>query len=214
MAEVGALLELLVKLLGLLCGGLDHVRGRGFRHRDQDIGQAVLFGKLDLAHVRGEEVLHLLLADLDALGDPALTHTADHHLATDLLAGVGVGQAVAGEGGLELLQAHAVALGDGAHRLVQLLVGDTDAGAVADLLLDVLDDQAFQHLLGQHVLGRQRRAALEQRLVHFTQALVELALHDHIVVDDGDDPVQWYHFGMREGAKECCAQCKGAQPVT
>ena len=45
--------------------------------------------------------------------------------------------------------------------------------------------------------------------MHFTQALVELALHDHIVVDDGDDPVQWYHFGMREGAKECCAQCKG-----
>lgn len=53
------------------------------------------------------------------------------------------------------------------------LVGDADAGAVADLLLDVLDDQAFQHLLGQHVLGRQRRTALEQGLVHFTQALVE-----------------------------------------
>ncbi|MNN95283.1 hypothetical protein D3C81_2140670 [compost metagenome] len=97
-------------------------------------------------------------------------------------------------------------MGDGFDGLVQLLVGDANAGAVADLQLQVLDDQALQHLLAEHMLGRQRGAALGAGLLHFVQALVQLALHDHVVIDDGDHSVDGANLGMREAAEEQGAQ--------
>ncbi|MNZ46355.1 hypothetical protein D3C78_640340 [compost metagenome] len=205
---------MLVHVAGLAAGGLDGFRRGAFRHRDQDVGQAVLFGKLDLAEVGGEEVLHFLVGDLDAFGDAALTHAADDHLAANLVARIVEGQAVACQRLLELVEGQVVALGDGGHRLVQFLVGDTHAGAFADLHLQILEDQAFQHLLGQHIAGRHLRAALGDGLLDFAHALVELALHHHVVVDDGDHAVQGYYFRTGQGAHQQGAQHERAQTVT
>ncbi len=41
------------------------------------------------------------------------------------------------------------------ERGVELLVGDLEAGVVGVLQLDLLQDQALEHLLAQHVLRRQ-----------------------------------------------------------
>lgn len=131
-------------------------------------------------------------------------YMVDYYFVMDLFVGVGVGQVVVGEGGLELFQVYVVVLGDGVYCLVQFFVGDMDVGVVVDLLLDVFDDQVFQYLLGQYVFGWQWCVVFEQCLVYFMQVLVELVLYDYIVVDDGDDLVQWYYFGMCEGVKECC----------
>ena len=206
LGEVCALLQLLIHLLRLPLGGLDFAGGGALGNRNQDVGQTELFRQLHLAQVGGEEVLHFLVGDLDAFGHASLTHTADDHLAPHLITSIGIGQAITSQRFAELLQAHAVALGDGAHGLVQLFVGDTNAGAVANLQLDILDDQAFEHLLAEYVLRRQGATALVDGLLHFTQASVELALHDHVVVDDGHDAIQWAHLGLSRRRQQCCAQ--------
>ncbi|MCY1414101.1 hypothetical protein D9M71_295420 [compost metagenome] len=214
LSKIGTLLELQVNLLCLFGRRLDGGRISTFRGRDQDVGQTELFRQLHLAHVRGEEVLHFLLRHLNALGDTTLTHTADDHLATHLLASIVIGQAVAGQGCAELLQIHAIALGDGADGLVQLFVGDADAGAVADLQLQVFDDQAFKHLLIEHASRRHSAATLGDGLLHFTHALVQLALHDHVVIDDGHNAIQWLHRGMRRAAQQYSAQQQRAQTIS
>ncbi|KAF1069748.1 MAG: hypothetical protein GAK45_01009 [Pseudomonas citronellolis] len=119
-----------------------------------------------------------------------------------------------GERSVELVQRHVVALGDGGHRLVQFFIGDADAGALAHLKLDVFDDQALKHLLGQHVLGRQRRTAFLDGLTNLGQALVQLTLHDHVVIDDGHHTIQRYDFGMNSGTGQYCAQHQRAQAIT
>ncbi len=149
--------------------------------------------------VRSEEVLHFLLGHLNALGHTALTHTADDHLATNLVTGILIGQAVVGQGLAELIDRHVVALGDGADGLVQLFIRDPDAGAFADLQLQVFDDQALKHLLVQNAGRRHALAALGDGLLNLVDTLVQLALHDHVVVDNGHDLVQGLYRSV------CCS---------
>ena len=163
--------------------------------------------------VGGEEVLHFLVGDLDALGHTALTYAADDHLAAHLVAGFLVGKAVTRQGGTELLQGQVVALGNAAHGLVQFFVGDADAGAVADLQLQVLDDQALQHLLIQHAGGRYALTAFGDGLLNFMNTLVQLALHDHVVVDDGDHAIEGLELRLGAGGEENCAQQQRAQAI-
>ncbi|MNV50912.1 hypothetical protein D3C71_1429420 [compost metagenome] len=213
LGEVGAFAQLLVQFLGLALSRLNGLRGGAVGQCNDDVGQAELFRELQLAEVGGEEVLHFLVGDLDALGHPALTHAADDHLAAHLVAGVGIGQAVLHQGGAELLEAHAVALGDAGQRLVEFFIGDANAGAVANLQLDVLDDQALQHLLAEHLLRRQCRAAFGDGLLHLAQACVQLALHDDVVVDNRYDAVERLHLGLRRGTQKQRAQQQRAHAV-
>ena len=213
MGEVGTLLQLLIEFLRLAISRLDSLRGRPFRNCNEDVRQAELFRQLQFAKVGGEEVLHFLIAHLNAFGHTALAHSADDHLATDLIAGVGKGQTVCSQGGTELLDAHAIALGDGADRLVEFFIGDANAGTVADLQLDVLDDQAFQYLLVQHVRRRQGRATLGDGLLHLANARIQLALHDDVVVDNRHDAVERLYLGLRRGTQKHCAQQQRAQTI-
>ncbi|MNH18818.1 hypothetical protein D3C79_785370 [compost metagenome] len=214
MGEVGTLLELLVNLSRLFGGGLNSGGVSTFRRRDQDVGQTVLFRQLHLAHVRGEEVLHFLLGHLNALGHAALTNAADDHLATYLFASIIIRQAVAGQGRAELLQVHAIALGNGADGLVQFFVSDTDTRAFADLQLQVFDDQAFEHLLIEHAGGWRRATTFGDGLLDFAHALVQLALHDHVVIDDGHNAIQRLHGGMRRAGQQYSAQQQRAQTIS
>ena len=214
LGEIGAAAQLGVDVARLALGGLDGAAGRPFGQRNQQAGQAQVLGQLQLAQVRGEEILHFLVTDLDTFGHAALAHPTDDHLAAHLFAGALVGQAVAGECGAELVEAQTVALGDAGHGLVELGVADADAGALADLQLDVLDDQAFQHLLGEHMLGRQGRAAPTDGLLHFAQTGIQLALHDDVAVHDGGHAIQRTHLGAGGGGEQQGAQQQRAQTVS
>ena len=77
--------------------------------------------------------MHFLIGDLDALSHAALAHTADDHLAANLVTGIGVREAICRQGGAELLDAHTITLGDGANGLVQLFIRDANARAFANL---------------------------------------------------------------------------------
>ena len=150
---------------------------------------------------------------LDTLGHTTLTHTADNHLAANLVAGVVVRQTVASQSGAKLFNRHVIALGNSADSLVQLFIGNADAGAFADLQLQVFDDQALEHLLIQHAGRRYGRTALGDGLLNFMNALVQLALHDHVVIDNGHHFIDGLHRGVRRGTQEQRAQHQRAQTI-
>ncbi len=197
LGEVGALVKLIQYLLHLVLSGLDVFRRGAASDRNEDIGEVKFFGELRLAQVGGQEVLHFLWGDLNPLRHPALTHAADDHLAANLVTGLVVRQTVMCQRGAELLGRHAVTLGDGGHGAVEFFVADAHTGALADLQLQVLDDQAFEHLLVEHIGRGLLGATLGDGLLDLAHAIVELALHDHIVIDDGHDPVEGLDGGMR-----------------
>ncbi|MCY1421444.1 hypothetical protein D9M71_371010 [compost metagenome] len=213
LTEVSALLELLVNRIGLFGCTLNRVGVGAFRRRNQDVGQVELFRQLHFAQVRRQEVLHFLLGDLNAFGNPTLAYTADDHFAANLLTCVVVGQAVASQGGAELLDRHVVALGNGADSLVQLFIGNADAGTLADLQLQVFDDQALKYLLLQHAGRRHGRATLGNGLLNFMNPLVQLALHDHVVVDDGHHFIDGLHGGTGRRTQKQRAQHQRAQTI-
>ncbi|MNN18255.1 hypothetical protein D3C81_1314610 [compost metagenome] len=113
----------------------------------------------------------------------------------------------------ELVQRHTIALGNGANGLVQLFVGDADARALADLQLQVLDDQAFQYLLFQGAGRRHAAAALGDGLLDLMDTLVQLALHDHVVVDDSHHAIKRLHRGMHRATQQSDAQQHWAQTI-
>ena len=200
--EVAAVLQLAVDLACLPFRGLDGLGRCTLAQRDDDVDETEVFRQLQFAQAGGEEVLHFLRADLDALGHPALAHAADDHLAAHLLTGILERQAVAGQRQTELVESELVALGDARHRAVQFLVSDADAGAFADLQLQVLDDQALEHLRGEHRGRRQFATALGQAAAYLLEAAVELALHNHVVVDDGHHPVERPDLGMSSARQQ------------
>lgn len=60
-----------------------------------------------------------------------------------------------------------------------------------------------------------RGAAAGDVLLDLVESLIELALHDHVVVDDGHDLVQRYHGSLSQGGEgERRAQGERAQGVT
>ena len=95
----------------------------------------------------------------------------------------------------QLRQRDLVALGDFRQRVVQRLVGHLDAGALGALHLQLLQDQALEHLLAQHVLRRQLELLLPQALGDRGDLLVELAGEHDAVVHDGGDPVEQHAAG-------------------
>jgi len=214
LGKVGTGFQAVIHRLGLGGGGIELLGVGAVGCSDQDVGQVQLFGELHLAQIGSQEVLHFLFRHLNPLSYATLTYTADDHLATDLVTRVLIGQAVVGQGGTELVDAHVVALSDGTNRLVQFFVRNTDTGTLADLQLQVLDDQAFQHLLVQHAGRRHATATLGDGLLDFLDALVQLALHDHVVIDDGHHFIQLLNRSVcRCGTQEQRAQYERAQTI-
>ena len=199
--------QALVDRLGFSGSGIELLRVGCVRGWNQDIGQVQLFGELHLAQVRSQEVLHFLLGHLNPLSHTTLAHTADDHFTLDLVTGVLIGQTIVSQGGAELINAHVVTLSDGANGLVQFFVRNTDAGTVANLQLQVFDDQTFQYLGFQDAARWHTTATLGDGLLNFLDPLVQLALHDHVVVDDGRYFIQLLNRGVcRHSTQEQRAQ--------
>ena len=109
-----------------------------------------------------EELVDLARRDADALQHVALAQQLQGELLAHLLAVGGVVDALLRQRLRQLGERDVVALGDVLERLVHGLVGDLDAGVIGALHLDLLQDQALEHLLAQHVLRRQLELLLAQ----------------------------------------------------
>jgi len=78
---------------------------------------------------------------------------------------------------------------------VQLGIADAHARAHAHLQLNALQDETVQGLPDEFVLGRQLAVLGAKLDPHQFDALAQLAAHDHVVLDDGDDGIQYLGFG-------------------
>ena len=90
--------------------------------------------------------------------------------------------------------------------------GHLDAEALGALHLDLLQDQALEHLLADDVGRRQLRALALQPVGDERALRVELALQHHALVDDGDhaverDAARGHVARLREGGARRQQQC-------
>jgi hypothetical protein len=163
-------------------------------------------GDVELGALRGrlhlfEEVVDLALADLDLAVDLALLQARDHDLAADVLAELVERHALPFERAPKVGERHAVLLRDHAHRSVELQVVDAHAGLDGKLHLDAVDDHALEHLPLEHFRRRQGRVLALQLRGHQRDALLQIALRDHVLVDDRHDPVDQHRSARGRAAR-------------
>ena len=99
-------------------------------------------------------------------------------------------QALAAQHGRHLLEWQAIALCDVAQRFIQHLVRHPHAEALGALVLDLLQHEALEHLLPEHI-GRRHLGVLVAQAAHDQVDLaVELALQHDALVDDCDHAIE------------------------
>ena len=178
------ILRLAGDLLELLRSG---GRGQGqqnVRHVELVIGRG---GLLAL-----EILLELVRRHVDVGDDVALSQGGQRQLLAHGLAVLLVIDPLGREGGRQLIERDLIALGDLLKRAVQLFVRDGQADPLGALRLDLLQDQAVEHLLAQHALGGQLDLLFLKPLRDRIHLRVELALQDQAVVHDGRNAVQQF----------------------
>ncbi|KAG1256628.1 hypothetical protein G6F65_016239 [Rhizopus arrhizus] len=182
-----ALVQQGLHTVGLLLAGGDLVGVGAVGQGHQDVRQVVLVAHRGLLLQRG---IDFALADADtalrealaqALHGDLVAHRGPEVVEVDTVMGQALAQGV---------QRRAVLLGDGIHRLVQLLVADPDAAALGagDLQLD--QHQALEHLAAEHVFRRQLVFTAGVLRLDVGDRTLELALQDHVLIDDGGDAVK------------------------
>ena len=130
------------------------------------------------------------LADADAALREALAQALHGDLVTHRRAEIVEIDTVMGQALAKGIQVRTVLLGDGVHRLVQLLVADTDAAALGAGHLQLDQHQAFEHLAAEHVFRRQLVFPAGILRLDVGDRTLELALQDHVLIDDGSDAVK------------------------
>ena len=81
--------------------------------------------------------------------------------------------------------------GDFLEGAIQLLVGNGQADVLGALTSDLLEDQSLEHLLLEHALWEAEPTFCScKRLVTASICVIEFALQDEAVVDDGGDAIQ------------------------
>jgi len=182
-----ALVQQRLDAVHLALAGGDLLGGRAFGQGDQDVGQVVLGAAGALL---GERGVHFTFADADA----ALRETLAQALGDDFLAHrvaeVGEANAVLGKALAQAVDRGAVLLGDAVDGVVEFLVANPDATAVGtgDLQLD--QHQALEHLPLQYRFGRQLGFTPCVLALDVVDRTLQLALQDHVLIDDGGDAVQ------------------------
>ena len=199
--EIGALAQLLNDRVRLGLHGLAFVRVGALFHRQQDVADAVLVGNLFGEERRGEQLVDVLLGDVDAAVDHLPLHPIEGQLAAHLVAEGAVGDALAAERADELVDVHAVLRRVVAHGVGERFVVHQHAAHFRFLQLDALDDQAFQNLFQNRVLGRRFAPLRLQALHHRVVAFQHFARQHHVVVDDGDDAVHHLRLRVRGSGK-------------
>jgi hypothetical protein len=179
----------------------DLIGRRLLRHRHEDVRQQVL-SVAAVARRRGrEELFDLRVSRPGPALHLAFAQPLRRHLATDVLAVLGVRDVLLLEHPAELVGGQVVVLGDALHRALGGDVVDAHAGFLRVLQQRALRDAQLEHLAIEH-LGRWRG---HLRLAHLHQhrgaLLRDLLLRDRLVVDHRDDA-----DGAAAGACACtCA---------
>ena len=144
----------------------------------------------ETARLAFQKAVDLLIGDLDLVDHLLILEAGGDDLGAGVFAEVGEANPPGFERGLQLFQVQPVALGDIGQGLVEGRLLDLDPQVASALRLEALEDESVEHLLFELVTRRRSRA----RLLHLRQDQVdlgvELAAHDDIVVDHGDDGVQ------------------------
>ena len=183
-----------------LCLGRGNLLRAGLGGYRQQRVQQVILGLGQLAAILGgEEVVHFLGRDLDALVDVARLYPLDDHLPAHLFAHAGVGLPLLLQGLPELRHRHAVLGGDTLDGGIQLLVGNPYPHAQAQLQLDALQDEPVQGLADDLVLRGEVHAPGLHGLGESIHPLAQLAGQDDVVVNDCHHLVQGFHGRLCSG---------------
>src|SRR5690606_5963210 len=168
---------------------LDLLRRRAFGHRQQDLRDVKLGGRLRALRLRSQERVDVGIADLDAAVDLAFAQALAHDLFADVVAEARETRAVALDALAQLDDRQLALLGDRRQRTVHLRLVGTDAEFARRLRLRAIDDHPLEHLLLEHV-GRRRLDVLRAKLpLGYPQAQRKLARRDRFAVHDRDDPI-------------------------
>ena len=208
LAEVAAGARLGERLFGLRARRLQPLGACLLGHAHEDVRQVVF----DTLGRRGfhflEEQAHLGVAHLDLVVNLALAQPRQEDLLAQVLAPAFERHAVRFEGFAKLGERHVVVLGDALHRAVELQLVDADAGLARHLQLRLLEDQALEHLVLEHVALGRGRALPAQLPLGAVDGLVQLGQRDDFLVDDRDDAVDdsdaLRRRRERQGEKKSC----------
>ncbi len=137
----------------------------------------------------GEIVVYLAFGNDDPVVDFPVTHAAENNLLTNVLAKVVPVHAVVFYRCFHVADRDIIALGDAADGGVEIAIGYREAGFLGILQLDTVHDEALQHLLDQHVLGRRRDILAAQLLHGGRKPLLEVIFGDCFTVDDSNNAV-------------------------
>ena len=171
-------------------GFADFLWRRSFRYRDEDVSQPILAVAATLLLHRRQIIVDVAGRYRDAVADESLLHPRHEQFAPDFLAKFREVVAVSLHDFAKVGGAEAVPRRELVHRTVQFIVFDAQVVFIRELELNAIDDETFEHLTGEHVVGRNRCTRLLQSAADQIHANAQLALHDDIVVDDGDDAVE------------------------
>ena len=146
----------------------------------------------------GEAKLELARADVDAVDHVALLELLDHQVLAAVLAVLRVAQVFRREHGRQLLERVAEVLGDACERVVQHVVAHGDADLLRALELELAQHELVEHLLLDDRPRRQLTALFGRLLLllltHVADddpdAIRELALEHHAVIDHGGDALE------------------------
>ena len=150
-----------------------------------------------LVFLVGQVVVDLPVGDDDPVVHLALLQPGNEDFIANLLAESLVAVTVLLQDLPELVQVQLVFPGDVADGAVQGLIIDPDPRVLRHLDLQPGHDQPVQHLFLQDVQRRQRDVLLLHLRGHPPDLLRQFAAHDHVIVDDRDDPVQVLHRRRR-----------------
>ena len=168
----------------------DFLRRRPFRHRDEDVSEPVLVIAATLFLHRCQVVVDVAGRHRDPIADEALLHPRHEQFVPDLLAKLREVVAVALHDLAKLGGGEVVSRREVVHRAVEFIVFDAQVVLLGELELNAIDDETLEHLAGEHIVGGNRRARLLQPAADHVHANEELALHDDVVVDNGDDAIE------------------------
>ena len=127
---------------------------------------------------------------MNALSNLKALHPADTHFIANLVARQCKRHALGFHCLAELAEAHIVLCGNAADRIVQFGIADAHSATVGHLQLDAFQNHALQYLATQDAGRWQWRTGV--LALHVINALLQLAVHDDVVIDNGDNMVDGY----------------------
>ena len=133
--------------------------------------------------------------DADSLQYVALAQQAERELLAHVLAVGGVVDALLLQASGSCDRGMPLRCATSVRAVFRVSSGTFNPAFVGALGLDLLQHQALQHLLAQHVLGRQLELLLPQALAHDGDLVIELTVQHHAVVHHGGDAVQQLALG-------------------